>query len=298
MIVPAFQRPASLHRCLLALAGQELDRRLFEVVVCDDGSEPPIEASLEAVRDRLPTDLALAVVRQENAGPAAARNRAAAEARGLFLAFTDDDCEPAPAWLSRLLVRLESRPGTMVGGGIRNGLDGEPFACATQAIMDFAYAERERDDAVRLFCTSNLSVPSGPVRELGGFSESFPFAAGEDYDFCWRWHEAGHPAVYASEAVVVHRHGGTWSSYLRQHFGYGRGLQQVRRRRRARLGSIRDPRYGFVARMILHPLASPPRNLRTSALIGLSQLATAAGAVTEALRPASLRAPVHASGGR
>ena len=67
----------------------------FEVIVVDDGSEPPMDSVVSFFRDRLE----LVLLSQANSGPAAARNTGAAQAKGKFLAFTDDDCTPAPDWL-------------------------------------------------------------------------------------------------------------------------------------------------------------------------------------------------------
>src|SRR2546429_8449747 len=44
----------------------------------------------------------------------AARNTGAAQARGQFLVFTDEDCAPVPNWLRALAARLA--PGRAIGG--------------------------------------------------------------------------------------------------------------------------------------------------------------------------------------
>ncbi len=43
-------------------------------------------------------------VRQDNAGPACARNHGARLAQGEFLAFTDSDCVPHEDWISQLMA--------------------------------------------------------------------------------------------------------------------------------------------------------------------------------------------------
>lgn len=291
VVVPTYGRPGSLADCLRALAGQTLARARFEVVVCDDGSPEPVATVHARLLAELADDLAVRVVRQPNAGPAAARNHGAEAARGRYLAFTDDDCVPAEDWLERLLERFAAAPDALVGGGLRNGYPADACAAATQAIMDFVYVERERVGGVRLFSTSNLALPAAGFRAIGGFSREFPDAAGEDYDLCWRWHEAGRPAVYAPEAWIEHRHALTLRSFARQHFNYGRGLLRVRRRRDARTGSGVGTSRGFFPRLVLHPLRQGWRLAawRTTALIALSQAATATGALVERVRPSRPR---------
>ena len=69
VIVPAYRAPAeTLARTLAALEGQTWPRDLFEVVIVDDGSEPPLE------RPRS-TPLNVKTVLQERCGFGAARAR-------------------------------------------------------------------------------------------------------------------------------------------------------------------------------------------------------------------------------
>ena len=91
---------------------EHLSRSLYtnvEVLVIDDGSNPGIDA----IVDQFP---GMRYVRQEHTGLSVARNRGAQEARGEILAFTDDDCEPDPAWLSELVAEMQ-RQGVDACGG-------------------------------------------------------------------------------------------------------------------------------------------------------------------------------------
>src|SRR5690606_19121212 len=73
IIIPTYNRPAPLHQCLAALRRQAYPPDAVEVIVVDDGSRKrlePVVASFPGVR----------LIRQVNAGPAAARNTGAAAA--------------------------------------------------------------------------------------------------------------------------------------------------------------------------------------------------------------------------
>jgi GT2 family glycosyltransferase len=281
VIVPAYGRSDSLVRCLEALCAQTLPRDRFEVIVCDDGSPEPLAPAVAPFGNRL----ALVLTRQPNAGPAAARNHGALRARGDLLAFTDDDCIPAPDWLERLVERFERNPEQMVGGAMENTLPNDPYATATHLLMSSVYEYYEQHSAgQRFFSTTNLAVPADRFWQIGGFSETFPNAAGEDYDFCARWHENGFSSSYASEVVVGHAHGHDLRSFWKQHFTYGRALLRVRQGMARRGGhAVRIEPARFYTQILTYPIrrGHGVRRWAEAALVLLSQVATVAGAARE-----------------
>src|SRR5437763_16556472 len=99
IIIPTFNGASRIERCLLALRHQQAECEI-ETLVVDDGSTD----STADVVGRYPS---VRLIQQNNAGPAAARNRGAREARGDVLLFTDDDCEPAPGWLHAMLAHFQ-----------------------------------------------------------------------------------------------------------------------------------------------------------------------------------------------
>ena len=287
VIIPAFGRVAELEVCLSALASQTLAPERFEIIVCDDGSPEPIADSLAPALAAFGNRLNVRVIRQSNGGPGSARNCGAALARGRYLAFTDDDCRPDPEWLERLLRHFKERPNALLGGGMRTSPESDRYAHATQAIMDFVYSEQERCGDMRLFSTSNLALPERAFRELDGFSPLFRRAAGEDYDLCARWFHQGGETAYVPDAFVIHDHALTFRTYWLQHFRYGRGLLQMRRRLRQRGTRMRpgSPPLVFHLRLIAYPIArNGLRGIRTAVLVCLSQAATAAGVMSELAR--------------
>lgn len=286
VVVPTHGRPESLSRCLEALVAQTLPRDAFEVIVSDDGSPTPVHEIVEPFADRI----SVRVVRRPRAGPAAARNEGARHARGRLLAFTDDDCVPSPHWLELLVERMRRHPGHMIGGSIVNLLPDDPYATATQLIMSCVY-DYYASHVVghRFFSTTNLGVPTKRFWLLDGFSERFRQAAGEDYDLCARWAEAGFPNEYAPEVEVGHAHGQSLVSFWKQHYGYGRALFRVREgmaRRRGGAGiQLESPK--FYRQILTYPLLHSEHGhaVRNESLVLLSQMATLAGGLREWLLP-------------
>ena len=252
VVVPTYERVALVQSCLEALARLDYPRRDFEVIVVDDGSAVPLAGQIPSTID----GLAVAIVRIPNGGPGAARNAGAARARGRFLAFTDDDCRPAPSWLRVLDACCEGAPGRLIGGRTVNALDRNPWSTASQVIVDMAYAFYNADPAApRFFASNNMAVPADLFAKVGGF-RCGPFrVASEDRELCDRWRHAGHPLAYAPDAVVAHAHDLDFGSFCRQHFRYGRGAMRYHQARaRRRSGRFREdlPFYLQMPRLLRH----------------------------------------------
>jgi len=229
VIVPTYERERALANCLQALAEFDYPRANFEVIVADDGSWRRPRALLEGFRRRL--DVGLLAL--PHVGAAAARNAAAAVARFNYLAFTDDDCLPSRDWLKSIAAVVRERPGDAIGGATVNSLVDNPCAVASAWIADsMLVACNPQAQRANFLPTCNLTVPAERFRALGGFdARTFPHAAGEDRDFCYRWIAGGFGMVYAPEAVVYHANGSQLGGYWRQHFTRGRAAFHYHRKR-------------------------------------------------------------------
>lgn len=220
VIIPTFNRPAMLARCLDAVASQDFHRDRFEVIVVDDGSDRSPVAQVEAVKDRM----LIRLLRQPNRGPASARNTGAAEARGRFLLFTDDDCMPHPRWLHDMSRHFSEKPDTGIGGRVKNALEENRYAAVSQRLIDYLYSYYNAEPRRATFLTSNnLGMPRDAFHRAGGFDTTFPLAAAEDREFCGRWVAMKNPLIYVDDAVVFHLHDHTFRSFWRQHLQYGMG---------------------------------------------------------------------------
>ena len=197
----------------------------------DDGSAQPL--ACEPARWAEKFDLKL--IRQNNTGPAGARNRGFAEARGEFVAFTDDDCLPTPTWLANLLTTLRSLPQALVGGTTINGLPDDVLASTSQLIVDLVYERfnTNRNDSY-FFTSNNVACRRNNLLTLGGFDTDFAKAGAEDRDFCDRWRIHKWPLIWAEKAVIEHRHAQGLREFLTLYFRYGQGafLYQAKRRSR------------------------------------------------------------------
>ncbi len=281
VIVPTYNRPRPLAACLAALARMDYPRDRYEIIIVDDGST----ASIRPITDRFRPVLDVKLLEQTNAGPAAARNAGAAAAGGQYLAFTDDDCLPRPDWLTRLAAALMCDPDTLVGGRCINALPGNPYASASQIIIDVVneHFNRDHQQAV-MFPSDNMACARRRFLEIGGFDASF--RCSEDRDLCDRWAQRGRRLIFCPDAVIDHAHVMGLPGFWRQHFSYGRGAWRFHRARARRGTGQLEVEGSFYLKCFRQALRTQPprRAISLAALLGVWQLANTAGFFCEALR--------------
>lgn len=108
VVIPFYNRADTIDATMQSLVEQTYRR--FEVVVVDDGSTD--EASRESwasLSERYPT-LTITLLRQENAGVAAARNYGISHARGRYVCCLDSDDMLDPTYIEKCALVLETHP--------------------------------------------------------------------------------------------------------------------------------------------------------------------------------------------
>jgi glycosyltransferase involved in cell wall biosynthesis len=277
IVIPTYNRPQPLHHCLSVLLNLDYPRDRFEVIVVDDGSSVALQPVIAPFQD----PLSLTLVRQDNGGPAKARNTGAAIASGEFIAFTDDDCAPAPHWLRAFAQQFQSSPHALLGGNTLNYLSGNIYATAHQSLVDYLYQHYNANpNQAKFFTSNNIALSREGFRQIGCFNTTFPLAAGEDRELCDRWLHQGYGMCYVSAAVVHHTHSMTLRSFWRQHFNYGQGAFHFHQLRAQRgTGQITVESLAFYCKLLLYPFHHPTdRNrLSVAGLFLLSQIANTLG---------------------
>lgn len=221
VVVPTFNRAPSLRRLLAALQEAEVPPGGVEVVVVDDGSS---DGTAEVVAAAGPP---IRYVRQENRGPAAARNRGWASARGQIVAFTDDDTVPDRRWLLDLVEWFDSHPDAgAVGGAIRPL---RPGFLAEFVQLDRLVGHGDDERGVRFLVTANVAFRRWALERVGGFDEGFATPAAEDTDLSFRLRAAGVPLHTCAGAVVLHDHRTTLGALVRTYVEHGRGFEALAR---------------------------------------------------------------------
>jgi len=228
IVIPTYNRRDLLCRCLEAVIRQEPPA--YEVIVVDDGST---DGTGEMVLAEFPV---VQYIRQENRGPAAARNRGIEAATAEIVAFTDDDCVPPADWLSQLEVGFRRYREVGAVSGIQGAPDrvlrSNRLARYESFVTRSVYQVGERPLLGRPApgATNNLAVPRALLRRLGGFDESFPYASGEDTDLLCRLADLGYLTV-SLPIKVAHHQSYLWSAFARQQVRRGMGAFRFQSKR-------------------------------------------------------------------
>lgn len=118
-VVCAYDYGAYVEAAVRSVLGQRgLPDGALEVIVVDDGSTDETPQILASFGD------AITVIRQQNAGPAVATNRAIAQARGRYVSLLDADDEWLPDKLARHVALLEAHPEIGLVHGDMEVIDG------------------------------------------------------------------------------------------------------------------------------------------------------------------------------
>ncbi len=205
VVIPCHNSLRWLPRTLDAVLGQGFED--LEVVLVDDGGDDDLAGWAARVGDDR-----VRVVRQDNAGVAAARNRGIDEARGELVAFCDSDDVWVPHALEAMLRRYDElssepndRPVGLVYGCYQVVLaDGSPTGRVE--------AHEAEGDCWEYFVTANpvgmsaTLVPRAVLDELGGFEvnrDEFPIDV-EDWEL-WIRIAAGYRVGLVRDVLYHYR---------------------------------------------------------------------------------------------
>ena len=196
VVVLTFNRKKLLENCLNSLFRMDYPMSKFEVIVVDGGST---DGTVAMVHRKFPK---VRFIVENRKGRSFARNTGWKHAKGLMVAYTDDDCVVDECWLRILISGFDSEEIGAVGGplllllnpkSICERFDGTP-------VGNFHLGERKlwAWDLI----TANLAVRR-EVFDKNRFDISLAYDL-EDIDFCRSLTEAGFKLLYLPQAKVHH----------------------------------------------------------------------------------------------
>lgn len=209
-IIPAYNCADTIADAIASVRAQTWPR--IEIVICDDGST---DDTARVIANVAPDAV---YVRQENAGPSAARNTAAAAASGEYLATLDADDYWLPEKTARQLEVLMADPsvGAVATNGFTERAGRRQLWTRTDGprLREMTVQEQLRGDLRPI--SASMVIRSELFRALGGYDTAL--TCGEDLDLLCRMVASGHRLIYLNEPLYryVRRSGSITSHTIRE----------------------------------------------------------------------------------
>jgi len=196
VVIPTWNRPELLIKCLVKLSEQDISKEIYEVIVVTDGPDMDTCSVVGLLFEKERFSNLHCYSLDEKKGPAAARNKGAEKAKGELIVFTDDDCLPQQDWLSTYYNFYQSVHKTEAAFTGRTIVP-QP-ATPTDYEKNIAHLETAE------FITANCAITKKAFEKVNGFDEDFPIASREDSDMHFRIIKNAIPLYTVQDAIVTH----------------------------------------------------------------------------------------------
>lgn len=173
----------------------------YEIIVVDDGSEPPISRlDLGGIHYQ--------VIRTSGEGPARARNIGVEVAKGDIIVFFDSHVAPLHGWDVHLKQILSKPEVGIVGPVVSNLLDpsGKGYGGTFDLSFHFRWLSKKGDDPYPVPTLSACAIAArrDTFLEIGGFDEGLRRWGDEDTELCLRCWLLGFHVYLSPSAEVMH----------------------------------------------------------------------------------------------
>jgi glycosyltransferase involved in cell wall biosynthesis len=229
IIIPTFNGASRIGHCLDALLNQTSGKNV-EILVVNDGSTDNTVGVVER-------SSGVRLISQANAGPAAARNRGALEARGTIILFTDDDCVATPDWLDAMLEPFQD-PEVVGAKGVYRTRQTSLVARFVQIEYEDRYRLMRSQSSIDFIDTYSAAFRRDRFLAMNGYDISFPVACAEDIELSYRMSARGCKMQFAPRAIVYHTHPCTLAQYLKKKYKFA--FWRVLAVRKNPLKAVRD----------------------------------------------------------
>lgn len=190
VVIPTYDQPNELKRCLFSLFGQDYSRDSYEIIIVDDNSGDQTQRMLKEFAEKRRV---LKIIRnKKNKGPYYSRNIGIQHSKGGIVALIDSDCVAPRNWLSRIEKAFQKEVDCIQGAWesrgrwelpvpkeqilnhpvycVRHGLDTKDLAIRRQVALKYPFIETVRtggdqelghrlfDNHVKVEYSSDISV--------------------------------------------------------------------------------------------------------------------------------------------
>jgi glycosyltransferase involved in cell wall biosynthesis len=218
VIIPTSNRADLLEKVLGYFVNQTYPLSRFEVIVIDDGSVDNTESLVKVLQNKMPYKLGY--IKQENQGPAAARNKGLTHARSDIVLFMGDDTLPTRDLIEQHLESHRRDPGVAVLGFTDWSKELEitdfmHYIAPNGLQFRYGNIKDSNNCDFRHFYTSNISLSKKWLTD-DQFDEEFPFATLEDTELAYRLKNKGLKIIFNKNAISYHYHHTSLESFCQR----------------------------------------------------------------------------------
>lgn len=201
VVIPLYNKQQYIKRAIDSVLAQTYSD--FELLIVDDGST---DDSVSVVKSF--ADSRIRLIRQENKGVSAARNRGIAESDTEWIAFLDADDAWESGFLEKVMSLKEAYPECSVCATAykhidRNGnsreliLHGIPFTSSNGLLSNYFEVAAHSNPP---FCSISVMIRKSSLLAIGGFP--IGIKAGEDL-LTWARLAVGNKIAYSLEPLAI-----------------------------------------------------------------------------------------------
>ena len=221
ILIPVRNDLTNLVCCLQSLGTQDLSD--CEILVADDGSQPPV-----ALEDLPAMERPFRLFRLAGHGPAVARNCLADQAHGDYLFFLDADTQANPRLLECARRVIAEHPGIRSFFGSYDDAPAWPSLISVyRNLLHHHVHQQSAGREVSTFWCGCGVIQRGLYLECGGLSDAYRTASIEDLAFGVRLLERGVLTRIVPDLQVKHFKRWTLGSWLHTDL-FRRGIPWVR----------------------------------------------------------------------
>ena len=197
IIICSYNRAGLLKQALHSLTQQSYNRKHYEIIVVDDGSEDNTFNVCDDLCSELPNLKYIST--GANNGVANARNIGFKAARGNYILFIDDDCIAAKNWVEQMVNALKREA---IVTGVLVSTFTNYFKLCHNIAQFHNFMPGQKKGPNEFIIGANMGFKRSVLEELNGFNTYL--STSEDMEFILRARMKGYRIFFVPDAVITH----------------------------------------------------------------------------------------------
>lgn len=190
VVIPAYNAAVTIIPCIESVLNQTY--KYLEIIVIDDGSTDTTHVILEEYKAKLCVDN-LQIIRQNNAGPSAARNLGIELSQGKYIAFLDSDDLWYAEKIEKQIECFQKSNATLIGCKCRIG--NKKRKQISKDLVEITFK--------KLLCRNYFHTPSVVVRAEVLKNVKFNISQRYSEDYClWLLIARHYKCIFLNECLV------------------------------------------------------------------------------------------------